>query len=277
MKIMPGVYNVGGTILQMWSFVDMEGSGESTTRITGTGGGPFSAVIGGAANSEIRSLTVENNGAVYNPSCACTQGTGIINYNAASNISNVSVIVSGATEGGNSGIRYINGGAQAKIRNTSVAVTNSRFSIGMSIQDGTSVVLKDVSISASCRPSGTGNSVVAIDNSRNSTIVADDLTIEAAGNSETWAVIGLQQSDSATARITNARINASGAAYALAVKNQGATVKINNSSLTGNYPLENYGTAYINGSELNGTIHQYSGTLRCLGVYDGNYNPVTCP
>ncbi|HEV8268398.1 MAG TPA: hypothetical protein VGR00_09205, partial [Thermoanaerobaculia bacterium] len=61
-KLEPGVYDVGnpGTLL-MKPFVDLEGSGENVTRITGTGsGGNSLGTLAGASNAEVRFVTVEN-------------------------------------------------------------------------------------------------------------------------------------------------------------------------------------------------------------------------
>jgi len=60
LKIMPGVYDIGTTSLQMKQYVDLEGSGEKVTKIDGS---VFdNGVIIGASNSEIRSLTVRSTG-----------------------------------------------------------------------------------------------------------------------------------------------------------------------------------------------------------------------
>jgi len=63
LKIEPGVYDLGSlqfSQLDMKSFVDVEGSGEGVTTITSSN--PFSGTVMGAANSELRSLTVKHTG-----------------------------------------------------------------------------------------------------------------------------------------------------------------------------------------------------------------------
>jgi len=58
-KLEPGVYDVGSTIVSMVPFVDVEGSGMGTTRIQGEqSGGP--GVVRIADDAELRFLTVEN-------------------------------------------------------------------------------------------------------------------------------------------------------------------------------------------------------------------------
>lgn len=64
LKIEPGRYDLGGsTSLQMKPFVDIEGSGEGITTITGSLDNAFSGVVLAADNTELRLLTVENTGA----------------------------------------------------------------------------------------------------------------------------------------------------------------------------------------------------------------------
>lgn len=60
-KILPGVYDIGANTLQMKSYVDIEGSGENVTKITGNSS---SGVVNGAGPAEIRLLTVEHRGGV---------------------------------------------------------------------------------------------------------------------------------------------------------------------------------------------------------------------
>ncbi|HWR98745.1 MAG TPA: hypothetical protein VN317_10030, partial [Candidatus Methanoperedens sp.] len=61
-KLMPGVYNVGSTSVVMRPYVDIEGSGEGMTLITGQNSNSSCdiGVVRGASNAEIRFLTIEN-------------------------------------------------------------------------------------------------------------------------------------------------------------------------------------------------------------------------
>jgi len=88
LKIYPGVYTITQT-LAMKPYVDITGSGENVTKITGTissGAPSTSAIISGANNSTLSSLTVENTGGII-------YSTGLNNSNA----SNVTVTASGGT------------------------------------------------------------------------------------------------------------------------------------------------------------------------------------
>jgi hypothetical protein len=75
-KLSPGIYDIGTSSLQMKPYVDVEGSGENTTTITGHIDSSSSGVVQGASNAEIRFLTVKNTGggsfavAIYNTSAS---------------------------------------------------------------------------------------------------------------------------------------------------------------------------------------------------------------
>lgn len=80
-KIMPGVYIIPG--LTMKEFVDIEGSGQNTTKLASQ---DLAAVtVGGASNSEIRDLTLENNSDVYGGA------TVVVNTSASQKLTNVTL------------------------------------------------------------------------------------------------------------------------------------------------------------------------------------------
>jgi hypothetical protein len=91
-KIMPGLYYIGANSVQMQPYVDIEGSGENTTVITGHADNPNSGTINGSSNAEIRFLTAQNTGG-GNVAIAIDN----INSNASPKITNVTAIASGAT------------------------------------------------------------------------------------------------------------------------------------------------------------------------------------
>jgi hypothetical protein len=94
LKIMPGVYDIGSTPLQMQGYVDIEGSGENTTKITGavnTSWPPVSGTVKGTNNAELRFLTVEN-------TCDGTDSAAIFNSSASPSILHVTATASGGTD-----------------------------------------------------------------------------------------------------------------------------------------------------------------------------------
>jgi len=93
-KIYPGVYTITQTLV-MKPYVDIIGSGENVTKITGaiSSDNLFDppAIISGADNSVLSSLTVENTGGV-NPNSVA-----LFNYNTSPDVTNVTATASGAT------------------------------------------------------------------------------------------------------------------------------------------------------------------------------------
>lgn len=63
LKVEPGLYDLGVGTLAMKPFVDVEGSGEGVTTVRS--GVDTAGTVVGAANSELRRMTVENRGAVH--------------------------------------------------------------------------------------------------------------------------------------------------------------------------------------------------------------------
>ncbi len=61
LKIEPGIYDIEDTSLVMQPFVDIEGSGEDVTTITGF---PADGTVVGAADCELRDVTVEHRGGI---------------------------------------------------------------------------------------------------------------------------------------------------------------------------------------------------------------------
>jgi hypothetical protein len=90
LKIEPGIYDVGAGSLVMKPFVDVEGSGETATRITGTGHAANNiGTVQAVTNSELRFVTVESVGGAF--------AKAVYVSNAQPRISHVTVLASAAT------------------------------------------------------------------------------------------------------------------------------------------------------------------------------------
>ena len=115
-KLGPGIYDIGPSSLQMKQYVDIEGSGENTTIITGHIDTGTSGVVRGSSHAELRFLTVRNTGggdnaiAIYNwgttkitnvtaTAAGSTTNYGIFNYFAAT-MTNVTASASATTSVG---------------------------------------------------------------------------------------------------------------------------------------------------------------------------------
>lgn len=89
----PGVYTISETLM-MKPYVDIVGSGEDVTKLTGTistDNPGTSAIISGADHSTLSSLTVVNTGG------ASTNSVAIFTYNASPTLRNVTAEASGAS------------------------------------------------------------------------------------------------------------------------------------------------------------------------------------
>src|SRR5580693_1183424 len=74
LRILPGVYSLGARHLAMVPHVDIEGSGEGSTKITATGSSSlWTGTVIGADAAELRAITIENTGG----------GTASLNYATA--------------------------------------------------------------------------------------------------------------------------------------------------------------------------------------------------
>jgi hypothetical protein len=159
LKIMPGRYDIGGSSLQMESYIDIEGSGENVTKITGSVDSLTAGIVNGADNAEIRFLTVENTNTGNDVNA-------IYNSGGSPKITNVTARVTG----GYFGRGIYNNSSNAIINNVTVYVSGSGFSFGIE-NSSSSPVINNASVTASGSSDGYGMysyfaSKVAITNSR---------------------------------------------------------------------------------------------------------------
>jgi hypothetical protein len=173
LKIEPGIYDIDDASLQMQPYVDIEGSGENTTIITGNVDGPNSGTINGASNAELRFLTAQNTGgktfaiAIDN-----------INSNASPKITNVTAIASGTPN--NIGINIYS--ASPILTNVTAKAEAPGGTYNHGVVNNTvnsidsSTVLKNVTATAS---GGTYNNGVY--NTNSSSVVMRNVTATASG------------------------------------------------------------------------------------------------
>lgn len=137
-RIMPGLYTITSQI-RMKPFVDVKGSGEGNTKLTGA----YDGLVSGASNSELSNLTIENNGnnafINYNISGAKFSNVAIVdingnfgmyNWNSNVELQNVKINVITDTIGGSAwGIRNYNH-SKAIIKNVSIVMSPMNVSSG---------------------------------------------------------------------------------------------------------------------------------------------------
>ena len=91
-QIMPGIYDQGATFLAMLDFVDIEGSGETNSIITGSIDSTTAGVVNGA-NAALGSLTVKNTGGAN-----AQNALALFNNATTFTVSRVAAVASGAVK-----------------------------------------------------------------------------------------------------------------------------------------------------------------------------------
>ena len=166
LKIMPGTYDLGSGTLAMQQFVDVEGSGENATVITGavnTTYPPTNGTVNGASNAEIRFLTVKNTGTgsyaaailnignsprINNVTATATASGGIERYGVCNSSSSSPTItnVTATASGGMNGFGVYNNSSSSPIMTNVIATASgSTNSFGVYNKSSSSPVMTSVS------------------------------------------------------------------------------------------------------------------------------------
>lgn len=304
--VAPGVYSETVT---MKPYVDIEGAGEATTKITATSNASPYATVKGTENAELRFLTVENTGgqyaarAIYNfcsQSLRITHVTviaaggvndarGVVSDSSSATIKDVTVIVSG---GGQSVGVYSESNSTITLMNVNVTISEGLNSIGV-YNFLSSSVMSNVTIAAS----GGTNSYGVYNDDSSSRIVMTDVTIEASGVTNNYAVYNVLSSP----MIVSLNATASGGSNNYGVWNEFSSPTIKHSIISASDGLSdglhntatgNTYTINIDDSQITGgtsTLYQtshyttrlgasqligagvFGGTYVCVASYNGNY------
>ncbi len=310
LKIMPGVYNIGANSLQMKPYVDIEGCGEYTTKITGNMDSPISGTVNGADNAELRLLTVENTGggvnatAISNSSASpkITQVTAIASGGANTaigiyNIGNSLVVLTNVTARASGAVitrSICNSSGAAIMNNVNASASGSGGNYGVynTGLDASPTIINNVTATASG-----GNSTFAIYNDNASPTITNVTATASGGSSVNYGVFN----NSSSPVMTDVIASASGGDFAYGVYNQGSYTSMTNVTTsasggsTASYGVKNQisGTVTIDRSVISGTTNTVwndgantkvahtrldggnslnsSGTLTCAGIYDETY------
>jgi hypothetical protein len=260
-QVMPGIYTERVTMKQ---YVDIEGAGELTTKITFTGGSTQNsgaATLVGAGEAELRFLKVENTG-------GNAYAIAIYNSSAAPRLTHITAIASGGTA---DNIGVYNDNSSPRMTNVLAGASGGTNTYGV-YNDNSSPRMTNVVANAS---EGTGNYGVA---NIASTLTMDNVTATASGGTNNY---GVSNAGSAVT-MNNVTINASGGTSNCGVLNIGSASRINNSRITGSTATiyNDLGSnARVGASKLDGGGMGIGGGVTCAGVYDEDYTfyPSTCP
>lgn len=174
-KIMPGIYDLGLATLVMKEYVDIEGSGETTTRLRGSGGS--AGVVAGASRAELRNLTVEAGG-------VDGEVVGIFNGNASPRLSHLAVEVHGEK----SSFGIYNMMAAPRLSDVIVSVTGSDTTFGI-FNLHSSPEIRNATVTA-------GNGIYT----------ASSGTVLLEGSAITGSILTIYNDSGTTTRIANTRL-----------------------------------------------------------------------
>ncbi len=283
LKLGPGIYDLGtcdtsGTppfscVLYMKEFVDIEGSGEKTTKITGAIDGtaslpPIAGTVMGANNAELRFLTVEN-------TSAGSYVIAILNSSKSPSILHVTATASG-TASYNIGVW--NASASPILTNvTAIGSNGTMENRGVHNANSSSPIMTNVTAIGS----GAAASNYGVRNVGSSSPAMTNVTATGALGTNNYGVYN----NSSSPTMTNVTATGSGGTANIGVynNNSSGTVKIDHSVLRGatNSISNGAGVATLIGSsKLEGAAYDdgtSGGSITCVGVYDANYSAFSCP
>lgn len=308
LKITPGVYDLGGNSLTMHPYVDIEGSGETTTIITGAMSSPtLAGIVDGADNAELRLLTVKNT------ATSGVYAVAIFNSSQSPKITHVTA----ATYGGVQGFGIYNYKSSPVLNDLTASTTGAKYCYGMYNVDS-SPIMNNVAASAYGVSSGSvgvynGNSSptmnnvtiytqgggdlgsvglfntgsspalksvsittggphrgVGVHNENSSAPTLNDVTITAGS---AYGGIGIENLDSSPT-MTNVTAVASGGIYpglGIGISNSGCNaITADRSTFQGSTSISNQGCIMnVGASKLVGTVT--GDGVTCAGSYNGNF------
>ncbi len=307
LKIMPGIYDIGAVSLQMQPYVDIEGAGENTTKITGSIS--EAGVVRGASSAEIRFITIE--------ATSGASAVAVYNNNVSPKMTNVTAVAIG---GGSDLVHAVfNDNASPVMTNvtasaeSSVAPVYTIFNLGAA----SAPVIMNFNVSLPrCGPTTWGGCMGILNYGGASAIITNGIVT--VRNPSNTGVVGIYTGNSSTAIISNVRVIAGTMAKGVFVSETGsatvtnstisidnnligscpldcsqgatATIKLDHSVLSGGYGsicggYVGGGLVYVADTKIEGATKLFdigwggSGgpTTKCINTYDGNYDPITCP
>ena len=287
----PGVYDVGTNRLVMKPYVDIRGSGENVTTITGSNvDGANGGVVSGADHAELSFLTVENTGTGVVSGAAA-----IYNFHASPRITNVTAIVEGlspvnfavlnehsscvmidvtvtASNGTATNYGICNEFSSPVMTNVTATASGGSYAIAVLIGTDSSPTLTNVTAKAS---SATMETRAVWNNGSSPTLI--DSFAEATGDPGTGCIgVFNEQSDPVLINVT---ASGSGGTVNYGMWNGAAggsyTAKVHDSRLTGaqgSVRNDAEFTTYIAATQLaGGAADANGGVLKCTDSYDQGF------
>ena len=294
--VAPGVYS---ELVIMKAYVHLQGAGQEATVITSSvscSDPPTDGTLKLASNTSLRDLTVGNNGSGFNNvavlATSGTSGTLVCDVTARAQGQGI------ASTNHNIGIYIAGADTEVTLQNITTLAENVETNIGLLNTSGAKTRLYGVSFTARG-----GDYTIGISNlSAN----LEALNIVALGANGFDDNIGLRSYGESNTILNGGSFTGRGGSSGIGVKNsEFANIAINNATMTGeNGSLNSYGyynseslNAEINSSKITGSSYAIAnffgityvgvtqldggawnlGSLICFQVYDGGFNPYSCP
>jgi hypothetical protein len=259
LKIMPGVYNVGSSPVVMQPYIDIEGSGEKITKITGAISAsqpPTAGTVLGASNAEIRFLTVENIG-------PANETVAIMNSSASPSIIRVTAKASGGTF---ISIGVINNSSSPGMSNVTVLASGESETIGV-FNKSSSPSMTNITVIAS----GGSQQNCAIVNSASSPVMTNVMATALAGG--TGSNYGVSNASSSSPVMSLVTATASGAMVNTGIQNSSSSPTMTNvtSAASGN---TSYGVSNSFSSPLMTNVTATASGTTSYGVFNISSSPV---
>jgi hypothetical protein len=193
--VAPGVYT---ELVGMKQYVDIQGSGELTTKITSDSG---LGTVQGSNNAEVRFLTVET-------TSSSTNAYAFASFGMSPRLTHITAIASGGTNN----IGVFNGGNSATLTNVTASASGGTNSYGV-YNDSGSATMTDVNASAS----GGTNNYGVYNNTGSPTMT--NVNASASGGTTNCGVYN----NTGSPTMTNVNASASGGTWNSGVKNTSST------------------------------------------------------
>jgi hypothetical protein len=255
--VAPGVYNERVT---MKEYVDIEGSGELTTKITFTGSSAnTNGTLRGANNAELRFLTVENTG-------GNAYANAIHNNNASPRLTHVTAIASGGT---NASYGVYNTSSSSPIM-TEVAASASEGSTSYGVYNNSS---SPTMMNVSARALWGMNNFGLYNN--NSSPTMTNVTASASGGTETYGVYNYSSSSPTMTNVNASTSGGTNANYGVCNYSSSSPTMTNvNASASGgtnNYGVFNHSSSSPTMTNVNTSA---SGGTNNYGVVNSISSPI---
>jgi hypothetical protein len=280
-RIMPGTYSIGAASLQMKPYVDIEGSGQEVTVLSGSfsNWGEWnndSAVVEVVRDSELRNLTVENVGTSEAQATAIrASGGSIASVTARATGTGAASVV-------NAIVTYQGGPSVTHV--TAIASAGSRAN-GFKNRSNSAATISDATILAMSNGAANTGSGCGVWNDSNASPGPSITNVSIVSRGEAGGTaVGVENHYSpATIRGSSIQTTNSFEQRGLLVT-WDSTVIVENSSIdsSGSVALYNYSSTeprnlLVANSRISGSIVNDNASMKCIGTYGPTFDAVTCP